>query len=259
MNTLLVLQNRAVKAAQEERWEDAASINKEILEQDPDNISALNRLGFTYLQNNQADLARETYERVLELDKANPVARKYLDALEKKHPVKLPKALRHSEFIDEPGKTKSVHLVRLAESAVLDELSIGAPCELQATKVRIGVQCDGAYIGSLPDDLASRLRPLIEAGTLYSAKIQSLKNGAITLFIRELKRGTGVEHIASFPAESLNLLAIDHSELARDEEDPVYVAETESDEGDHAMDSLDLDDALDSNEQYPEFPDDDEE
>lgn len=259
MNTLLVLQNRAVKAAQEERWEDAQALNQEILDQDPNNISALNRLGFSFLQSADMDRAQATYERVLELDKANPVAKKYLEAIAEKKPVKLPKALRHSEFIDEPGKTRSVHLVKLAEQDVLEELSIGSECSFKNSKGRLSVLCDGEYIGSLPDDLASRLRPLVEAGTEYSAKVQSLKNGAVIIFMRELKRGAGVEHIASFPAESLNLLAIDHSELARDEEDPVYVAETENDEGGQAMDNIDLDDALDSDTQYPEFTDDDEE
>ncbi len=257
MNTLLVLQNRAIKSAQEERWEDAQQLNLEILEQDPNNIGALNRLGFSYLQSAQNDKAKDVYERVLSLDKANAVAKKYLEVIKKKQPVKLPKALKHNEYIDEPGKTRSVTLTRLAGSDVIQEMSIGSNCTLDATKSRISVKADGVYIGSLPDDLASRIRPLIEAGTEYSAKVQSLKNNSVTLFIREIRRGKGVEHIASFPVDSLNILAIDHSEIARDEEDPVYTAETEGDEGNQALDSSDLDDALDS-DQFPEFTDDEE-
>lgn len=257
MNTLLVLQNRAIKSAQEERWDDAKQLNLEILEQDPNNIGALNRLGFTYLQSSETKLAKEVYERVLAIDKANAVAKKYIEIIKKKQPVKLPKALKHNEYIDEPGKTRSVVLTRLAGSDVVQELSIGSDCVLEASKSRISVKSEGAYIGSLPDDLASRIMPLITAGTEYSAKVQSLKNNTVTLFIREVRRGKGVEHIASFPVDSLNILAIDHSEMARDDEDPVYTAETDGDEGAQALDSSDLDDALDG-DQYPEFTDDEE-
>lgn len=257
MNTLLVLQNRAIKSAQEERWEDAQQLNLEILQQDPKNIGALNRLGFSYLQSGLIKEAKKTYEQVLELDKANTVAKKYIDVIKKKQPIKLPKALKHNEFIDEPGKTRSVQLVRLASAEAILDLSIGSDCILEASKTRMSVKCDGTYIGSFPDDLASRILPLIAAGTEYTAKVQSLKNNGVTLFVREVRRGKGVEHIASFPVDSLNILAIDHSELTREEEDPVYVSETEGDEGNQVLDSGDLDDALDG-DQYPEFTDDEE-
>ena len=254
MNTLLVLQNRAIKAAQEERWIYAQSLNQEILNQYNLNISALNRLGFAYLQDNKTKEAKRTYEQVLELDKANAVAKKYLDILARKQPIKLPKALKHSDFIDEPGKTKSVQLVRLAEPEVISELSIGADCQLQATKTRISVQCERKYIGSLPDDITQRIQPLIEAGNSYTTKIQSLKNNTVTIFVRELARAGSVAHITSFPTDNLSVLAIDHTEVARDEESPVYVAETESDEGSSMLNSGDIDEALDiSDDGYADY------
>ncbi len=250
MNTLLVLQNRAVKAAQEERWNDARQINLEILDQDSHNIGALNRLGFSYLQSGKLAEAKKTYERVLESDRTNQVARKYLDVLAKKQPIVLPKALKHSDFIDEPGKTKSVQLVRLAGQEVLAVLSIGADCALQATKSRVGVHCEQKYIGSLPDDLAVRLRPLLEAGNRYSTKIQSLKNSTVTIFIREQSRDQAVAHITSFPTENLNVLTLDH-ELSRDEDSPVYSGSDAEEAG--TIESAGIDEALDNEERYGDF------
>lgn len=246
MNSLLVLQNRAVKAAQEERWEDALELNQNILDQDPRNLSAMNRLGFACMKLGQTEEAKETYARVLEMDKANAVAKKYLAALEKNQPVRLPKALSHSEFIDEPGKTKSVQLVRPAGQDILDDLSIGDDCELKGTQTRVSVSCRNAYVGTLPDDLSQRLRPLLEAGNTYTAKVQSLKNSAIVIFIRELSRAASVSDTPSFPPEHYmaSLSGLDRLELGRDEEEPVDVSEIDADEGEHSLDHHDLDEAL---------------
>ena len=260
MNSLLVLQNRAVKAAQEERWEDATEFNQDILIQDPRNLSALNRLGFACMKLDLLDEAKETYTRVLELDKANAVAKKYLAALEKNQPVRLPKALSHSEFIDEPGKTKSVQLVRPAGQEVLDDLSIGDDCELKATQTRVSISCRECYVGTLPDDLSQRLRPLLEAGNTYTAKVQSLKNSSIILFIRETSRAVAVTDTPSFPPDHhmANLSGLDRLELGREDEEPVDVSEIDSDEGEHSLDHHDLDEALekDFDDDFDEAPSD---
>lgn len=251
MNTLLVLQNRAVKAAQEERWNDARESNLEILQQDPKNIGALNRLGFAYLQENNWKEAQRTYEKVLEIDRTNAVAKKYLTTIEKaaKKPVKLPKALKHSDFIDEPGKTKSVNLVRLADNDTLENLSIGADCEMKLTKSRVSVACDGTYIGSLPDDVFSRLQPLLEAGNTYSVRVQSLRNG-VRVFIRETFRADAVAHIASFPSDASGLIALDHAEIAREDEEPVNVSETGEEDDTSMLENRDIDEALEQDDDF---------
>lgn len=247
MNTLLVLQNRAIKAAQEERWEDAQKLNKELLEADPKNLGALNRLGFAYLQSGNHKKAKETYNQVLSIDKTNTVAKKYLKLVEraaKKQPVKLPKALKHSDFIDEPGKTKSVSLVRLADADTIEDLSIGADCELKSTKTRISVKCDGTYIGTLPDDIFLRLQPLLQAGNTYSVKIQSIKNNGVRVFLRETHRVEQVEHIASFPVDNIGVLTLEHGEIVREEEEPVIVSETGEEDDNHMLDNRDIDQAI---------------
>lgn len=250
MNTLLVLQNRAIKAAQEERWQDAIETNQELLEIDAKNIGALNRLGFAFLQLEKNAQAKKAYKQVLEIDKTNSVARKYLDLIAKsdKQPVKLPKALKHSDFIDEPGKTKSIPLVRLAGQDVLDELSIGEECTLKMSKTRISVQRGATYVGSLPDDIFLRLQPLVEAGNTYAVRLQSLKPGNVRVFVRELTRAASVSHIASFPNDALASLSMDHGELAREDDVPVMVSETGDDGDDQMLDTRSIDEALEEDD-----------
>jgi tetratricopeptide (TPR) repeat protein len=244
MSKIFTLQTRAIRAAQEERWDDAISLNQELLEIDPRNTGALNRLGFAYMQKQDTSQAETTYQQVLTLDSSNAVAKKYLEAIKKKQPVRLPKALRHTDFVDEPGKTKSTQLSRLADADVLSNLSVGMDCELKPSKTRISVQCDGKYIGSLPDDLMSRLLPLVEAGNAYTIKVQSLKNNSITVFIRERDRAASVAHISSFPSESSSVLSYDGTEITREEEEPVYMGETGDDEGENELDSESIEEAL---------------
>jgi len=244
MSKIFTLQTRAIKAAQEERWPDAIALNQELLEVDPRNIGALNRTGFAYLQQQSHQEAATAYQRVLEIDSSNSVAKKYLDIIRRKQPVKLPKALRHTDFVDEPGKTKSTNLSRLADAEVLSNLSVGMDCDLKPSKNRISVRCEGKYIGSLPDDLMARLIQLIEAGNVYSVKIQSLKNNNVTIFIRERERADVVAHIASFPNDSASMLTLDVSDMSRDDEEPVYMGETGDDEGDNELDSESIEEAL---------------
>lgn len=255
MSKIFTLQTRAIKAAQEERWADAIALNQELLELDPRNIGALNRTGFAFLQQQAHKEAALAYQQVLELDSSNTVAKKYLEVIKKKQPVKLPKALRHSDFVDEPGKTKSTNLSRLADADVIADLSVGMDCEFKCTKNRISVQCEGKYIGSLPDDLTARLQQLIEAGNVYTVKVQSLKNNNVTVFIRERERAEAVAHIASFPNESASVLTLDASEIGRDDEEPVYMGETGDDEGDNELDSESIEEALKS--AYDQDDDDD--
>lgn len=244
MSKIFTLQTRSIKAAQQEKWEDALALNQELLEIEPRNVSALNRMGFAYLQLQKLAPAKKTYRQVLEIDASNNVAKKYLKIIENKKPVKLPKALSHTNFIDEPGKTKSTKLSRPADLQTIESLSVGSDCQLEAKKTRVSVFCDGTYIGSLPDDLTNRVKNLLELGHQLNVKIQSLKNNKVKVFIRETMRGEGYEHIPSFPTESGSLLNLDSAEIARDEEAPVYMEATEEEFGSKELDSGTIEEAL---------------
>ena len=71
----------AIDLAMQGRWREAVDINKEILKHFPNDVDAHNRLGRAYLELAEYTLAREAYERTIELDPYNVIAEKNLNRL----------------------------------------------------------------------------------------------------------------------------------------------------------------------------------
>ena len=200
MNTPLALQETAIKAAQNSDWPAGIQANLEILEQEPDNISALNRLGYCYLQTGKSDDANTAYKKVLRIDKYNPIAKKYIALLAGGQPVAVSAGFFHESFIEEPGITKSIQLCRLADPKSLLPVAVGTSCILKVKAHRIAVETEqGTYLGSLPDDLSHHLGKLITAGNKYRVVVQSISKTTCTVFIKELSRTKRFLYTPSFP------------------------------------------------------------
>ena len=203
MNSLLALQELAIKAAQNGDWVTGIQHNQEILEQEPENISALNRLGYCHLQQGDSKAAEEIYQRVLKTDKYNPIAKKYLALLAGGQPVAVSKGAFQESFIEEPGKTKSIQLCRIADPKILLPIAVGTTCVLKLKAHRIAVETeDGVYLGSLPDDLSHHLTKLINAGNKYRAVVQSVNKVCCTIFMKELSRSKRFAYTSSFPTSA---------------------------------------------------------
>lgn len=199
--------DRAIRAALQGRWDEAAELNLTMLKQSPSDIAALNRLGKAYTELNERQKAREIYGRVLKLDKFNPIARKNLQLLRarEKHPganaFQTTPPIR-ADFLEEPGKTKTTQLVRLAAAEIISSLHVGQAVVLNIKGRTVSVELiDGTYIGSLPDDLSFRLGRFIRAGNKYEALIKSLPGAhGVQIFIREKERSQKLMNTPSFPA-----------------------------------------------------------
>lgn len=196
------LKSDAIAAALAQNWDKAVSINAEILKEEPENIDALNRIGFAYLQKGDTAKSKSSFDKVIKLDAYNPIARKNLTKIDamKKGELK-PGALTTISpllFLEEPGKTKIVECVNAAQTATLSTLTCGQTVDLKAKKHSIEIRdAAGTYIGALPDDVAFKLIKLLEAGNEYSAHIKSVGKTCVSLFIRETKRGKRI-HQPSF-------------------------------------------------------------
>ena len=198
MNTFSSIKQKAITAAKHGDWEQAIEANLQILDQNDHDTLALNRLGVAYLQLGKNSDAKKTFQRVMELDKANIIAQKHLKNLkEKQSPLKIGFSKQH--FIEEPGKTKIVELHRLSGKQVLLTLSVGDECELILKKRYISVECHGQYVGSLPEDISFRLSKLIKSGNQYLCTVHSISHCACTIFLKELKRSRKNRNIHSFP------------------------------------------------------------
>ena len=129
-------------------------------------------------------------------------------------------------FIEEPGKTKTVSLCRIADPSILTTIPVATHCKLVAKQYRIMVETDnGMYLGSLPDDLSHSLTKLIKGGNEYKTVVKSATRSACIVFIKELSRSKRQAHLNSFPSASSTRSSGLHEELLVDSS-PVDVSET---------------------------------
>ncbi|HEX7017675.1 MAG TPA: hypothetical protein VF209_02080 [Patescibacteria group bacterium] len=230
MNKINHLQTRSINAAKTQDWPTAIQTNQEILAIEPANIGALNRLGVALLQTGDTKNAQLQFEKVLQLDKSNTIAKKQLEHIKSKRIPSLTFAREH--FIEEPGKTKVVELHRLANKDVLEELSLGDGCVLKSKNRYISVESNRGYVGALPEDLSFRLTKLMNSGNTYECYIHSVNGASCSVYLKETKRSKKNEHINSFPlskASMSNLADLD-DRFSLEEEVPVNIVETDTDE-----------------------------
>lgn len=229
------LNEKAIQSALEGKWEEAIDYNLALINEEPANIAALNRLARAYLEKGDLESARQTYKRVLDLDKYNPIAKKNIKRLKSKERLaKTDKALTSSphikaDFLEEQGKTKTSQLVRLTDADVIAGLSIGQSLFLDARKRSVCVKTEeGTYIGSLPDDLSLRLGKLLKAGNKYEVLIKGISGHNLQVFIRETNRSKRLKNTPSFPASANTSYYADIHHAILDEE-PLDTRETGED------------------------------
>lgn len=202
-NTLSALRRQAIQAVKDGNWHEAVTCNQEIFTQDATDVNALNRLGMAYLQLNQPKDAKQTFEQVLAIDKTNQIAKKQLDRIKNNSVVTAPTFSQQS-FIEEPGKTKTIGLHRLAGRKVLEALSVGQSCELRPKNRYISVELNGQYIGALPEDLSFRLSKLMQTGNEYSCLIYSYTDNSCKVYLKEEFRSKKNADTHSFPPGKLS-------------------------------------------------------
>lgn len=196
--------NLAIQTALAGDWQNATSINKALLNDNPNDIEALNRLAFAFTVLGKIKDAKATYKKVLELDSLNPIAIRNLKRLS--DTKSLGKGLKkqsvtyvHNTFLEETGKTKIIELVNLAQPRITANLRIGQPLSISIKRLKIFIQdTEKQYIGVLPDDIGKRLIKFIKGGNKYETFVRSANNHAVVVFIKEKKRATHFKNQPSF-------------------------------------------------------------
>src|SRR5919112_6681720 len=122
------LGEEARRAAFEGNWEEAVSLNLQIIDRFQKDADAFNRLGRAYISLGNLDEAKEAYSKALRADPANLIARRNLQRLEilrgqggrdsadVTRPGPMP---RPSAFLEEVGKTWVDELVNPGELRTL--------------------------------------------------------------------------------------------------------------------------------------------
>ncbi len=226
MTNVQLFTNQSIQAAATGDWTTAKSTNEQILEIEPNNIGALNRLGYALIQLSNPRLAKQTYEKVLTFERFNPIALKYLQLLKSKITPQSVSASDAGDFIEEPGKTRSTGLQKLADPAVLQSISTATKCALVVKNHRVNVITAGnnTYLGCLSDDLAFRLQKMIAAGNEYSVFVQSTTKKSCQVFLKEIVHNPASPFATSFPLNTQARGA--HQEDVMIDEAPLDVRET---------------------------------
>lgn len=199
------LKDKAIKEMLLGNWQNATTLNKTLLKEDPNNIDTLNRLAYAFTVLGKIKEAKSTYKKVLKLDSLNQIATRNLKKLSEKG---FKKAFKNSQnnlryvnhaFLEETGKTKIISLINLAPPKITSLLATGQsliPC-VKRSKIFIQDQ-NKEYIGVLPDDIGKRLIKLIKGGNEYDAYVKSANDHNVTIFIKESKRALRYKDYPSF-------------------------------------------------------------
>lgn len=202
------LNQLAINAALDSRWEDALKFNRQIIKIDPQNVDALNRQAHVYMEKGRSNLAKKYYSEVIKIDPYNPIALKNLKIIKSFKSIsqrngeirtngefKLSPAL----FLQEPGKTKVVSLLKVAEPQKLSKAFCGMQVNfaIRNRKITI-VDTDGNYLGILPDDICHHLLRLIKGGNKYDLFVKSIRVNSLSVLIKETFRSKRFKNQPSF-------------------------------------------------------------
>ncbi len=225
------LKDKAIQAMLLGDWKNATSLNKTLLNENPKDIDALNRLAYAFTILGKIQDARSTYRKVLKLDILNQIAIRNIKKLTDFGPRQIAKSISsikgvNNIFLEETGKTKIIFLVNTTQPKIIALLKTGQPVITAIKRSKIFIQDQNKqYLGVLPDDIGRRLIKLIKGGNAYTACIKSATEHNVAVFIKEVKRASKYKNQPSFPQTTEQDLGlskktkiINFKEL-RDEED----------------------------------------
>lgn len=203
---------QAIALAMQGRWREAVVANQEIIASFPGDFDAYNRLGRAYIELGDYALAKEAYERAIELDPYNIIAQKNLQRLSY-----LGEAMAGSEadsdqvepqhFIEETGKTGVVELLYLAPREILAKMVAGDRVYLRVDGPGLTVENGrGEYLGQVEPKHSQRLIKLMAGGNRYSAAIVSSTEDRVVVIIREVYQDPSQTGQLSFPPKGIESL-----------------------------------------------------
>lgn len=216
-----VLPERAIALAMQNRWSEAADVNRKIIELYPNDADAYNRLGKALMEMGRYRDALATYQKAIQLDPNNIIARKNVERLihladkapavqdaPKVQPARSAKPdaerINPSIFIEETGKTGLTSLIKLGAPEVLIKLTAGDRVELKPNGSALEVRDEaGQLVGVVEPKLAKRLTGLIEGGNRYTAAVTTVTESVVTVIVRETYQHPTQRGKLSFPPKAL--------------------------------------------------------
>ena len=201
---------QAISLAMEGRWQESVMVNQSIIEHFPNDVEAHNRLGKAYMEIGDYARAKEAYNRALQLDQYNTIAKKNLqrlDHLERAAPEPVENNSLKADpqtFIEEIGKAGVLNLYQIASSETLIKMLAGDKVVLKPKDASLAVEnVKGEYLGLVPAKQGFRLMKLMAGGNKYEAAVVTSNENAISVIIRETYQDPSQIGQISFPGRRL--------------------------------------------------------
>lgn len=197
----------AVTLAMEGKWKEAIEVNKSLIENSPNDVDSYNRLGRAHMELGEYTQARQAYEKALELDSYNSIAKRNLQRLSLLGESGTSSEASYQRvdpqsFIEEVGKAGTVSLVRLAEPQILAKTVDGSRADLHINGPALMVENNhGEYLGQVEPKHGHRLIKLMEGGNRYSAVVVSSTEAAVSVIIKEVYQDPSQAGKLSFPTK----------------------------------------------------------
>ena len=201
------LARNAIDLATKGRWADALQINRQILDLDPSDCGAWNRMGKALIQLGRYPGARNAFAETLRLDPSNGIARKNLEKLEglTEEDPEIPVVTEVSlqQFIEDTGKSAVTRLTCLGDPSIIKRLVSGQPIELRMEEGKLFIDtASGDYVGQVEAKLATRLAELVRGGNRYEGHITSARENVVNVMLRETLVSPTQAGKRSFPSRS---------------------------------------------------------
>src|SRR5690348_10136763 len=194
---------QAISLAMKNRWDEAAQINREILDLFPNEVDAYNRLGKALTELGRYSEARDAYAQAVKLDPLNGIASKNLQRLSKLaqegSATPAPSPVDPRLFIEESGKTYVTPLTDLRRSEAAAKLSAGDQLQLERRGNQVVVtDLAGNEIGRIEPKLEQDLIRLLDLGNQYAVFVTAANEQAVHVIIRETHRSAAMGNRPSF-------------------------------------------------------------
>jgi tetratricopeptide (TPR) repeat protein len=232
----------ARRAALEGNWEDAITLNQQIIDRFQKDAEAFNRLGRAYLALGDLDEAKDSYTKALRADPANLIARRNLQRLEilrghggkpsagVSRPGPMP---RTTAFLEEVGKTWVDELVNPGELQTLADVASGEELRLSEEDGRLVVRREnGDRLGEVEPKTGRGVLDLMASGNRYEIFALGLSGQTLRTILRETYRDPSVATVVSFPRQITSRAYLRDRDLLRQRDESDFFLFDEDEEED---------------------------
>lgn len=237
-------------------WAEAITVNQMIVERNPRDAEAFNRMGRAFLEQHDYAAATDAYTQALKNDKANIIARRNLqrlDLLRKAAGEATPSgasAPRSAVFIEEVGRTWVDEILNPVD---LEQLALISPGE-QLLLEQVGGQLfvtttEGKRLGEIEPKTADRVIMLMSNGNQYEVYALGISSRSLRVILREVYRDLRNGALVSFPRQvsaTRAYLRERDSLRARDESEFILLDDDDDHDDDTQLDVSDEDDSSDN-------------